>query len=382
MTRCLRAPRAEGMLHPASPMYQEAALQDPGADRGRFFELAQDLCWVFDEESYLVLANPSTRRVLGYRPEDLVGARFPEITHPDESEAVRSGFHALVAGTGAAWLDCRIRHAEGRWVQTHWNLHPDPEAGRVYGVGRSRLDELRRRREDRSRVEADLRLRTAGELHDGVLQTLTAAGLQLEVARRMLDTDTDAARTTIERLAESLAAEQRELRLFVDEVGVEEPIWSGQRTPLPRRIAEMLDRIQAIWGVGTSLDISVDGAPVDPEAERQVLRLVQEAVVNAVRHGGARRVNVSVRIEEGVALLDLVDDGHGFPFKGVYDDAALKRERLGPVSLKRRVRQSGGSIDIESTPQGASVHIRLPTSLAAEADGGTGAGTTNPGGGG
>jgi signal transduction histidine kinase len=176
----------------------------------------------------------------------------------------------------------------------------------------------------------------------------------------MVRTDPEAAERVLAKLAENFSAEQRELRLYVDELSLEEPLWADRRIPLGERLADMLDRIQAIWGVGTSLDGNV-GDTFDAELERRILRIIQEAVVNAARHGGANHVRVRVESGPEAILIELSDDGHGFPFLGNYDDQELKDQRLGPVSLKHRVGQGGGTIAIQSTQEGAMLQISLPT---------------------
>jgi signal transduction histidine kinase len=55
------------------------------------------------------------------------------------------------------------------------------------------------------------------------------------------------------------------------------------------------------------------------------------------------------------------DNGSGFPFSGAFNLDELELLRLGPVSIKRRVRMLGGDLQLESRPgQGASLQIRIP----------------------
>ena len=114
-----------------------------------------------------------------------------------------------------------------------------------------------------------------------------------------------------------------------------------------------------IWGLKAAADVRLrDG--LSQEMERRLLRIVQEATVNAARHGGARSVSVKVGLDGRDIVLEVVDDGHGFPFHGEYDDAALKAQRLGPLSLKHRVAAAGGTISIVSTLQGTTLSVRIP----------------------
>lgn len=80
----------------------------------------------------------------------------------------------------------------------------------------------------------------------------------------------------------------------------------------------------------------------------QVLR---EAVANAVRHGDARRIEVQLRRREGEIMLEIVDDGQGFP---------TRPRPLQPRSIATRVADLGGRLDIESQPGRTALRIVLP----------------------
>ncbi len=204
----------------------------------------------------------------------------------------------------------------------------------------------------------NLRLRTAMELHDGVLQMLTAVGLQLAAVRRLVRSDPAAAERMLDRISDSVVAEQREIRLYVDEVrdGTGRADAGGR---LAERLETQLTQVGHSWDLAT--EVAVEGAEgLPPELERQVLRICQEATVNASRHGKAGMVVISVKREEGELVLRVVDDGSGFSFLGDYDHETLLRERLGPVALKHRISAVGGRLSIRSTPAGAALEARLP----------------------
>lgn len=331
---------------------------DPG-ELARFFYYSHDLLAILDGRGRVLSLSPSADRFLGYAPDELNGVPLMSLVHPDDEAAVHERLRQLSETGSVSDVDGRLKRADGRWLPMRWSLSAYGPKGRIYGVGRDRSGDLRRHEEARNREEAELRLRTAGELHDGVLQMLTATSLQLEVARRLVTADPEAAKEVIRRLDEGVRAEQREMRLFVDEMKLEEPIWAQGRLPLGERVDDMLHRISAIWGVVTTLDCDLHQA-FDAEFERQVLRVIQEAVVNAARHGGATQVSVHMSDQGQAVAIELVDDGHGFPFKGDYSDQELKDQRVGPVSLKRRVGQGGGQMAIRSTDTGATIRIDFP----------------------
>jgi PAS domain S-box-containing protein len=313
---------------------------------------------ILDAEGQVAVASPSVERVLGYALEDLLGAKLLARVHPEDHLLVKTRSRALLKGEAVSGLDVRIEAADGSWVPIRWSLALGPE-GRIYGVGRDLRKEVRHREARLFQEMAELRLRTAMELHDGILQTLTGASFQIAVARRLVRQDPARAEEVLAALARSVSAEQKEMRLYVDEVKARSPSWAGEALDLERRIEDMLERASVIWGLAAVAHVRLpDG--LSAETERRLVRITQEATVNAARHGGARSVNVSVGLDGRELVLEVSDDGHGFSFHGEFDDAALRARRLGPLSLKHRVAEAGGTLSIVSTPVGATLAVRIP----------------------
>jgi signal transduction histidine kinase len=98
---------------------------------------------------------------------------------------------------------------------------------------------------------------------------------------------------------------------------------------------------------------------------RDVYRLVQEASVNAARHGKATEVRVSLVVRDGWLDIGVADDGCGFPFQGRFDGDALAKRQLGPRTLRERVSALGGTLALESSGAGARLEMRLPLAAAA-----------------
>ena len=210
--------------------------------------------------------------------------------------------------------------------------------------------------EKRSREHDLLRRRVAGELHDGVLQVLTAIGVRLDAAREMIDSRPADAREIIAEVSRTVRAEQREIRMFVDEVKGIRDVSLGSPIPMERRVRAMLDRVAGLWGVSCDLECRTE-LPGEMDIGRTVLRLVQEATVNAIRHGNATRVAVRIRRAGDKLRLVVSDNGSGFTFEGRLDPDVLEVARLGPVFLARRVMAVGGHLRIVSRGEGTHVCI-------------------------
>jgi signal transduction histidine kinase len=110
---------------------------------------------------------------------------------------------------------------------------------------------------------------------------------------------------------------------------------------------------------GTPIELETDDAlsAGDGDRDREVLRIAQEALHNALRHAGASRVDVSLRGADGSLRLEVADDGAGFD----PDDPELRARRLGLTSMEERAARLGGRLEISSSPgAGTSVVLEVP----------------------
>jgi two-component system sensor histidine kinase DegS len=113
-------------------------------------------------------------------------------------------------------------------------------------------------------------------------------------------------------------------------------------------------------GISATL-VCGDPSNLEEGAASEFLQIIREALNNVRKHSKASQV--SIVIEAGEDGIDMVveDDGSGFPFSGAYSLDELEILRLGPRSIKRRVRTLGGDLTIQSRPlAGSTVRVRIP----------------------
>ena len=200
-------------------------------------------------------------------------------------------------------------------------------------------------------------MRLARNLHDWLLQSLTGASLQIEVARRDLGAGHPADDRLV-KIQELLETDQRELRVFISQL---RPAGNVDATPaLHSRLASLAERFARQWHVGVDVAVTPT-VPVLPEGlAGEIYSLVSEAVANAAKHAEAKQIVARVEIEVEDIVMSIDDDGRGFPFIGVFTLEELNEQKRGPVTLKERVASLEGSLVLYSTDQGARIEIRIP----------------------
>jgi signal transduction histidine kinase len=202
----------------------------------------------------------------------------------------------------------------------------------------------------------DERNRLALDLHDVLSQKLFALALAAESADALLDVDPAGARAQLARLRELAQEALEELRYVILELRPPELERDGLATTL-RKHVEVLRRLQ---GGEPEVELELDGEPAaDPDRDRELLRIAQEALQNAIRHAGARHVVLRLEAANGRLVLEVRDDGTGFD----PDAPALRARRLGLTSMEQRARRLAGRLEVSSR-LGAGTTVRLEAPLA------------------
>jgi two-component system, NarL family, sensor kinase len=197
------------------------------------------------------------------------------------------------------------------------------------------------------------RNRLAREIHDTLAQGLTATGLQLESAEALLDDASGA-----ERAREPLRRALSLTRSNLDEA--RRSVLDLRAAPLegrslPEALRTLADRWEAETGVNTRFKAINGSHPLPPRAEVALYRICQEALTNVARHAHARRVTVRLVITPDRVRLVVQDDGHGF------DPSRVGDERHGLVGMRERAGTIGGSLEVESIPDGGTrVEVMVP----------------------
>lgn len=200
------------------------------------------------------------------------------------------------------------------------------------------------------------RLVIARDLHDSVAQFLAGMSMQLEGVKKSISGNTEAVHE-IESLQKELKHEQRDVRGLI--LALRDGKGCAQTSSLSQQLADLTDRLARQWGIKCAFTATPPSIEAPLDLRRSAELIVKEALANAVRHGGADTMSVSARMDEGTLELHIADNGRGFPFYGNFQDRELTERQIGPWSLHERVRESGGSLRLNSQPEGSRLHISL-----------------------
>lgn len=197
----------------------------------------------------------------------------------------------------------------------------------------------------------------ARDLHDSVIQSILGTSLRLEALREVIRRNEDP-EPEIDSIQADLAAEHRSTRKYI--IGLRGARGADRQIDLTASIADLADRLSRQWNISCRLgggDAHVE-APV--WIEHELHQIVREAVGNAVRHGHAGEVTLTLARADGTLGVIVEDDGCGFPVEGELDSAEIRARRIGPHSLIERLHSLGGDLALCSSRAGARLVLRLP----------------------
>jgi len=217
----------------------------------------------------------------------------------------------------------------------------------------------RMRRQQQAGVTEE-RLRLARDLHDGLLQSLTAINLQLQSISRLIADEPKEARKRVRALQRLISEDQQELRGLIQSLHGTTLRSLSVEVDLASRLAELRRHIEKEWGLLVDMQLKGESRRLNGAIAWELYLLINEAVVNAARHGQASEVRVGLEILNGCLQIIIADNGRGFSFQGHYDHTALNDCNLGPKSLRERVTALGGTLAVHSSQDGALLEITIP----------------------
>lgn len=201
------------------------------------------------------------------------------------------------------------------------------------------------------------RQRLAQGIHDTLAQGFTSIVMQLEAADQLLPEDLTPVRDHIQRARDTARASLGEARRLV--LALRPAQLEGAS------LVEALKRVAERWGGETEvkMEFKFTGTPeaLHPEVEVTLLRAMQEALTNVLKHAQASQVNVTLTYMEDQVALDIQDNGVGFDQEKPMGETGRGGSGYGLRAMRERVAQLKGEVIVEShLGLGTTVAIQIP----------------------
>ena len=192
------------------------------------------------------------------------------------------------------------------------------------------------------------RERIGMELHDGVIQSLYAIGMHLDLMR----TGDTIGKQDVGQIIDSLNLVIEDIRRYILDLK------SASNVTIYACFRDILNRLYVPGDLQVEIDAPEEPPPFNAATFEAICQIANEAISNAVRHADATRLMIRTLHEQNRFQIMIDDNGKGFDLGAVHEHAGL-----GLRNMKHRAQLHDGNVTIETSPgQGTRLTITIPTS--------------------
>jgi PAS domain S-box-containing protein len=318
-------------------------------------ETASDAMVVCEKGGKVILVNSQVEHLFGYARQELIGQpveflmpeRFRQV-HVEERTAYMKGPEARPMGTG---LELYGRRKDGSEFPVEISLSPVETSDGVLVSCTLRDIAERKQLAEQIRWSAVLeeRSRIARDIHDALAQGFTGVILNLEAVEEACANLPEEVKNRLVRAREVARSSLEEARRSILVLSTS-PTVNGD---LPTTIRALIDRYQS--STKTRLGLSIQGTAwhLGPAVEENLLRIVQQAMDNALQHARASAIDIMLVYGKKQMHAMVTDNGCGFEVKS--------NPGFGIVGMRERAKEIGGRFRLESQPgKGTRAEVQVP----------------------
>jgi PAS domain S-box-containing protein len=346
----------------------ELALRDREERLQALVTTAADAIITIDEHGIIESANPAAERLFGYSQSELLGVNV-NLLMPEPFHSEHEGYLRNYLRTGRAKIIGIGREVTGlRKDRTTFPMNLSVSEIRL---GTRRLftgilhDLSGRRRLERQILEAaaNEQRRIGQDLHDGLCQDLIGIAFAIDAAARTLPADASPARESMSNLSASVrsaAGQARDLARGLNPVDLKSGLWAA--------LDSLATKVSQSFGVRCTFRWDRVAQVREDATATHLYRIAQEAVGNAIKHGKARAIEISLAARGGTLVLAIADNGVGMDkalTDGVRQGLALGSPNrvhqaevgMGLQTMQFRSRVIGGSFTANKRKGGGTVVV-------------------------
>ena len=328
---------------------------------------------IVDERQNIVVFNPMAEQVFGCTAMEAVGTSLSRFI----PERFRAGHERHVEQFGVTGVSDRqmgrqrvlyglrsngeefpieasisqIRDGDGKLYTVM--LRDITERVKAENAQRQSREELRELSANLQNVREEEKTRIARELHDDLGQQLTA--LKMDISSVELAIETTAQPQLLQQL--------REMRRLIDATVASVRRIAADLRPVMLDDLGLIPAIEWLandftnrYGIDVKRHIEVGDTSFTPTGATTLFRIVQEALTNVARHAEATLVTLTVRVEAGVCVLQIADNGHG-----ANRSPTSAEKSFGLLGIRERAHMLGGTVEIHtSNDKGFALTVTFP----------------------
>jgi len=311
---------------------------------------------MLDVRGCVVYCNLSLANLLGVPRETVIGRLLMDFIASEERPAYEKFLRESQVGSTEGEM-C-VKRANGSLIPANFSFSLLSRDKSATGVLITDLTAQKRQTEFASRLQSvqdEERRRLARELHDSVGQMLAALGMNIAIVKAQSD--------RLDPVAAMAVADNAQL---VDQVSREIRTISYLLHPPLLDIAGLASALR--WYVDgfserskikVELEIPDSFSRLPDELEIAIFRIVQECLTNIHRHSGSSTATIRLYQEGNCLTVQVQDSGKGIPSEKQYELTGSGRSGVGFAGMRERLRQLGGTLEIQSDQTGTVVSATL-----------------------
>lgn len=292
--------------------------------------------------------NKGAEHVFGYSKEEMIGKPIG-ILIPEDRQAEEPEMLARIRrGESVDHFETVRRRKDGQLIDISVTISPiRDKGGAIIGASKVARDITGRKRLEREIIEISNReqQRIGQDLHDGLCQELTGIELMCQVLEHKLSTKSKGEAKQVAEIGKHIReaiAHTRKLARGLSPVELE---LNGFMSALD----ELAENAGKLFRVDCHFECANPVLVRDNVAATHLYRIAQEAINNAVKHGKAKRIAISLQPDCDKVVLAITDDGVGF------SDKPKKHPGMGLHTMKYRAGVVGATLEISSSGKGTTV---------------------------
>lgn len=298
---------------------------------------------VLNTEGLVTIWNPASERMFGWKVREVFGEALPFIEDDSKDDFSRL-MQTVALGNSVTDVEMPRKRRDGSFIDISLSSAPlRDESGRVSAIMTimSDITEQKRLQKEILIISGREQRRIGQDLHDGLGQVLTGVGfmgraLERKLAAKALPEADEAA--VITRLVNEAIGQTRSLARGLYPITLESD-------GIMAAIEELASTTENLLNISCKFTYNKPVLIKDNAMAIHLYRIVQEALNNAIRHGNASHIMISLDVEEDKNILTIRDDG-----TGIQDELLRAGKGMGINLMNYRAKIMGASLEVHGNP--------------------------------